>query len=267
MRGIREALAGLNDTTHLAQLSDATKGMREMLERMNTAARLAQLNDPMKGIRESLERMKAINLDGILGHISKQGWPMAYEAAATEIAISGDNTITIDATVLSCDEIRSVANEIADKVFGKVENLEEAVGEVVAAIQALRNPPLQKILTWFVFPLIVGLLLAIVKPFTDFYIEEHLAPNRRQIQKIQKHVIDSVGGGQHLDAFRLVSTAVLNVRSKPSNKAAILGKLRFGQVVVLVEKHKSWSLVAWSDDENGLQLQGWVFSRYLEKIR
>lgn len=66
--------------------------------------------------------------------------------------------------------------------------------------------------------------------------------------------------------YRLVSADILNVRLKPSNKATVLGKLYFGQVVMLVEKNRDWVLISWSDEDKGLALQGWVFSRYVEKL-
>jgi len=147
-------------------------------------------------------------------------------------------------------------------------NLEEAVAAIVSAIQAVRIPALEKILTWLIFPMIVGLLLSIVNPIADFYVKEHLAPNKKEIEKqIKKHVARSIRNTEQLSSFRLVSASVLNVRSRPSNEASILGRLQLAQVVVLFKRDKDWSIVAWSDDENGLQLQGWVFSRYLEKFR
>lgn len=35
---------------------------------------------------------------------------------------------------------------------------------------------------------------------------------------------------------------------------------------MLVEKNRDWVLISWSDEDKGLALQGWVFSRYVEKL-
>lgn len=40
----------------------------------------------------------------------------------------------------------------------------------------------------------------------------------------------------------------------------------FGKAVKLVKKDKDFALVLWTDKESGVEIQGWVFARYLAKF-
>ena len=78
--------------------------------------------------------------------------------------------------------------------------------------------------------------------------------------------MNSVKDTDQLRHYKIVSREILDVRFKPLPKSSVLGKLYFGQAVVIIEKRKKWSLVAWSDADQGIMLQGWVLSKYLSKI-
>ena len=267
MSGLKDSLEKIS-AIQANHLFEPMKRLSEALDAAR-AAQFADLKGPMSGLKDSLEKVGAIRIDSILDRISKEKWPLAYNASADDITISSDSTITVDSTTFTYEEIQDFANQIVDKVNAELSsNLEQGIAQIVSVIQAVRIPGLEKLLTWLVFPMIVGFLLSFVNPIADFYVKEHLAPKKKEIEKqLRNHVARSIGNTEQLNSFRFISANILNVRSRPSNKAQILGRLQFAQVVVLIKRDKDWSLVAWTDDENGLQLQGWVFSRYLQKFR
>jgi hypothetical protein len=271
--GLKNSMSSLADSLEKAKAVQSSH-LFEPMKRLSTvldaasAAQFAGLKNPMSGLADSLEKVRAIRLDNILDRISKEEWPLAYNVSADDITISSDSTITVDSTTFTYEEVRHLANEIVDRVdAGLANNLEQAIAQIVSAIQAVRTPAAEKLLSWLVFPLIVACIFSIVNPISDFYVKEYLASKKEIGKQLNKHVGRSIGRTEQLNSIRFISTTVLNVRSRPSNKAPILGRLQFAQVVVLIKRDKDWSLVAWTDDENELQLQGWVFSRYLQKFR
>ena len=73
--------------------------------------------------------------------------------------------------------------------------------------------------------------------------------------------------GLHLPSeYRIVTASKLNVRERPKRHSDIRGTLFAGDLVVIKKKKKNWCLVEYSNEETGIKIQGWVFSRYLRKI-
>lgn len=285
MKEYREAMKVLQLQDPMKEYREAMKSLQlqDLMKEAREAMRKAlQLYDPVKEFREAMtatqfhssmrevnDAFKALGIENILKTISREEWPLAYASPNGSITVNSNDTVTLDSTTLTCSEIQQIANEIADRTLSRsAEQLEFAITTLVAEIRALKNPALERILSLLVYPIIVALIFSIVNPITDFYIKESLSAEKREIEKkIKKHVLAATKDTATLDSYRLVSRTFLDVRANPSATSRPLGRLHFGQVVVLIEKRKDWSLVAWSDDENEVAVQGWVFSRYLGKFR
>jgi uncharacterized protein YeeX (DUF496 family) len=281
MKEIREAMKGLQLQDPLKEYREAMKAIQlhDPMKEVREAMAL-QLQNPLKEYREAMKAtqsamreitdgFKALGLENILRTISQQEWPLAHAAVDGGITVNADNTVTLDSTTLSCAEIQQIANEIADRSFNRsFKQIEDVVATLVAEIRALKNPPLEKFLSLLIYPIVVALIFSIVNPITDYYIKESLSAEKREVaKKIRKHVLASTNDIAALESYRLVSRKYLDVRANPSATSPSLGRLQFGQVVMLIEKRKDWSLVAWSDDETKVAIQGWVFSRYLGKFQ
>ena len=268
MKEMREAMKAAQYHDPMKEMREAMKALQyyDPMKEMWEAMKSLQFQDPMKEMREA---MKALQIDGLAEAMSPRSWPLAYETLVTEITICDDNTIAVGSTTLTRSEVQSLVDQIADRAFAQsTGRLEKAVAAIVAEIASLRNPTLEKLLTWLIFPIIVAAMFSIINPVADFYIKEALSVNERQMKKnIRKHVLASVDDSAQLDSYRFVSTKVLDVYLNPSAKSPVLGRIHFGQSLLLLEKNKAWSLVAWSDDDGSVALQGWVFSRYLSKFR
>lgn len=284
MKEVREAMKALQLQDPLKEYREAMKAIQlnDPMKEVREAMKALQLQDPLKEYREAMKAtqfhgsiqaansaLKALGLENILKTMSQQEWPLAHAGVDGGISVNADNTVTLNSTTLSCSEIQQIANEIADRTFNRSsEQIEYVITKLVAEIRALKNPALEKILSLLVYPIIVALIFSIVNPITDYYIKESLNAEKREVEKkIKKHVLSATEDSTTLNSFRLVSRKFLDVRVNPSATSPTLGRLYFGQVVVLIEKRKDWSLVAWSDDDNQLAVQGWVFSRYLSKFQ
>jgi hypothetical protein len=219
--------------------------------------------------KEAQIALKSLRMDSIINALSQDRWPLAYEADISDLMINNDNTISLGSKALSYAEIQEIVNQITDKAFNKAaKDFEQTLTSIIAEIRALKNPALEKILTWLVFPIIVGLIYSIINPITDYYIKAYLASDKRYTEKqIKKHAIRSVEDVAQLKFYRLVIREVISVRSKPLTKSPVFRKLYFGQPVILLAKKKNWALITWSDEGNDLMLQGWVLSKYLSKFK
>jgi hypothetical protein len=65
--------------------------------------------------------------------------------------------------------------------------------------------------------------------------------------------------------YRIVGKGNVVGYQAPKTKSARAGTLTLGQIVRLVQKKKQWCLVEWHDG-NGNEVQGWVKSKYLNRI-
>ena len=73
---------------------------------------------------------------------------------------------------------------------------------------------------------------------------------------------------QALEGFRVVTANTLNVRTRPARKSSPIGVLHLGDVVQVVRSsRRSWTLVEWTPPDGEARIRGWVFSRYLKKLR
>jgi hypothetical protein len=274
-----------------AQLSDSTRQMLKSIEAAQSslsignfakAIQSAQLNDATSKMLGSIrahsilaselssrEVPQTLGFENILKALSKQAWPLAYAPLDSDLVINADNTVTLNASTLSYQEIVNAANEIANKAHVRQsERLDQAITKLVTEIRALQNPVLERILTVLIFPIIVAFIFSFINPIADFYIKENLGAQKRELEKqIRKHVLSSSENFVQIDSYRLVTRSSLDVQAKPSAKSPTLGRVYWGNVVLLIEKRGDWSLVAWADDENDVAIQGWVYSRYLKKFR
>ena len=148
------------------------------------------------------------------------------------------------------------------------------VDRLFEAIKSTQDTKLQRLLWSILVPVLIGLVMAMVTPVSDFYVKKWLegSSSRQESTKVIKQearrAVDDV---RLISDYRFVDIAKekpLVVRTKPSAKAPRVGELRFSQVVYVVEttSKKDFTLVEWRSDDGTASLKGWVFSRYLKKF-
>jgi hypothetical protein len=262
------------DILKSVEIGGAVSALRGAMKSVEIGGGMRQYRDALKlaetsHLTRDFLQSNGTTIDGLVESITPSAWPVSYSDAVDSVAIRNDSTLSVGATTLHCSEIQGLVDQIADKAFKQSEsNIENAISAIIVEIRALRNPALEKILTYVLFPIIIGLIFAILNPIADYYIKERLTANERVEKKnIRKHIVTSIGDQVRLASYRFVSVKSLAVHLNPSAKSPTLEYLRFGQVVFLVEKGKDWSRVAWVDEDGNVAVQGWVFSRYLNKFR
>ena len=68
------------------------------------------------------------------------------------------------------------------------------------------------------------------------------------------------------DAPGFVSAQTLTLKAAPKARASVVAQLRFGQPVRVRETNRDFTLVACRAEDGEVELQGWVFSRYLRRF-
>lgn len=263
MEALANPMKGLHALTSL--LHDPLKEHREMM---------ATLVDPMKELREMMEAianpMKQFQatMANIIDPINlfQQSSSLTILKQMAEVELF---TTAIRSTEISAATINEISSEIfVSSANSESDNLESLLNNILLEIKALKEPKLQQLIVSYIFPLILTMLTIILAPIADYHIKAYLQSDKRLRNKVvNQQVVSSVPDREILSTLRYVSADTLNVRSKPSVKSAILGYFHYGYVVHIIRKEKNWSLVEWTDQESGLQVTGWVNTRYLKRFR
>lgn len=191
---------------------------------------------------------------------------------AAEAAGAGDDTF--EDFGLEQREQAAVAFEALVQEAEQAPTPEARVDRIIEAIKSTKDSTLQKILWFILIPVLIGLVMSVVNPVSDFYVKKWLegTSSRQEATKVIKHEArNAVDDLRLISDYRFVDVAKdkpLVVRAKPGAKAARIGELRFSQVIYVVEttKDKDFTLVEWRSEDGTSSVKGWVFSRYLKKF-
>ena len=287
MKSIRESLGIASDPLKahreaMEQISDPMKSIRESLGLASDPLKahreaMEQISDPMKSIRESMAlAVGAIKIPAnpisALMNLEKHLQPLNVIKdfalnASNDICIDDFGQISLSSKRIAVTELQNISNEVFVNSAKGLSNLEDILNNLISEIKKQNDPLTQKVLMWFVYPLIVGLCLAFINPVVGNYVKGKITSNKREVAKeLKVQAKASINDLSALTSLRYVSADILNVRSGPSNKSDLIGSLRFSSAVLVIKKQKSWTLIEWRDSENDVFIKGWVFSRYLSKF-
>lgn len=178
---------------------------------------------------------------------------------------------TIDFSVFESNERAAQETKQAAHVITQAateqESFQKAIECIVHAIQAQQKPSVQLMLWLFFRKIMDWLIAAAIGAAMSHYSAAVLGESPQAAKKaVQEEARAAVGSPQLLLDYRFVSAQVLIVRQNPRARSPEIGRLHFGRMVKLLEWKKDFSLVQWTDPKSGVEMQGWVFSRYLNKF-
>lgn len=288
MKEIRESVMALQMQGPLKEIRESIKvlQMRHPLEEFRESMLAVQAQDPLKEFRESMRTLQMRDpfkevrdalgarpprdsLGELVKGISDHRWSGLLEGHS-EIAVRADGQVSIGAVSVSQTEVQGIARQVIDDAFDEdSRSIEEQIDRILVELRALREPAVQRILAWLIYPVIVGLVLSVVNPVAEFYIKGELSSgDKRQVVKdVSKAITSEVDAPKRLRSFRVVTATALNVRQDNSTKSTIVGTLHLGDVVEIVEKKRKWALVRWESTDGNTSMRGWVYSRYLRIIK
>lgn len=163
-------------------------------------------------------------------------------------------------------EIDETGRKLANEVLTEV-SAEGAFRKFVDSLRGL--DPLKQFFLIVIFgPMIVGIVLSVVNPVSDYYVRKWLSDSPQGAEKQAKaRVVNEAGGMIVLGEYRLViARPSLVIRESPAALGKKMGSLEFGTAVRSVKEQEAFTLVEWRG-EGDVILAGWVFTRYLKKFR
>ncbi|WP_298848179.1 SH3 domain-containing protein [uncultured Salinicola sp.] len=260
----------------IAALGDPLKEHREMMAAMGNPLKdhremIAAMADPLKEFRESIAAIQNPfkNLSAAIASIDSLR--LLKDVAldiGQNLSFEPDGQILFESKRLAISELQSLSYQVIhDSSVEPSGSLEESLNNLVDEIRAQRDPAIQKLLMWFICPLIIAVIVSFLNPVVDCRIKSYLSEDKRSLsKKIESKAAASVVD-RFLTDFRYVSADVLNVRYSASKKAETVGYLHFGYAVIVISREKNWTLIEWSDPDSEIRINGWVFSRYLAKFK
>ncbi|WP_431049667.1 SH3 domain-containing protein [Roseateles sp. L2-2] len=146
--------------------------------------------------------------------------------------------------------------------------LQDALNQILAAIDRNQQPRLQLYLVGVLLPILLMAFNLVLAPVADFHLKQALEAtkpeNKKGVQVVARQAVSDV---RLLKELRFVGAKRLQVMASARARGAVVGQLRFGQVVRVVEKERDFTLIVWKSEDGKAELQGWVFSRYLERFK
>ena len=175
-----------------------------------------------------------------------------------------DGSLTLDGEAITIEEIEDALAAFFTRI--------REVGSDLALVVGRWRRPVRALIVHIVIPLLVsysvGLYLAAQSSQELQQLQRHFdaqnAATRREVVK----AAGAVTAPSAVDLqWRVVTGDGLRVRGRPSTKAPIKTTLRIGTVVRFIEKRGRWTRIQF-DIQNAEELvEGWVFNKYLTRVR
>ena len=277
----REMMASIADPVQehrelMKSLADPLGEHREMLATIADPLKehrtlMASLADPLEEFRASIAGIPnplkelSTSITGIGSFELLRN--VAFEIGG-DLSFDAEGLISVASKRMAVSDLQDLSYQVIhDSSLEPSGTLEELLNNLINEIRSQKDPLTQKLLMWFVYPLIVAVIVSFINPVVNNYVESHLNEDKRSLsKKIEENARRSVADGSVLKDFRYVTADTLNVRSSSTQKSKTIGLLYFGYAVIIIDRQKSWTLVEWNDPESEVRISGWVFSRYLAKF-
>lgn len=116
-----------------------------------------------------------------------------------------------------------------------------------------------------IFHLIILLISPIFLPFQEAYNEWISQPGTHLIKYIKKEIKSEYVEKEAYVNIRIVKRDNLKVKRSSRVDSETLYTLNFGNLVELIDKKRNWARIRITNYDSEV-IEGWVFTRYLEKI-
>ena len=262
-------------------------GMNKLSEAMNGIAGVDVISDASRFFEQELKTISAQQemLDALrrqsFGGLSVADFTRQLEEANPAIRVMEEARKSLDRLLPTFGNIDFSQFEVSEideqdtkraartitQDAAQEGSFQEAVERIVVAILAQQKPTV-RLMLWVIFRKVVDMLIAgAIGAAMGHYAPAVLGESPQAAKKaVQESARNAVGSRHLLVEYRYVSTTVLIVRQNPRARSPEVGRLSFGKAVKVLKKETDFTLVLWTDQESGAEIQGWVFSRYLSKF-
>jgi len=186
-----------------------------------------------------------------------------------EIQLHSDGSVSLSAYTMTQVEITDIIGNIINEAFEKYDNkLNEVTDSILKEVNSIKEPRKIKIINLFIISILFPIVLQFLSPFINIYVGNIISKNKKFFRKyISNQLITQIDDDQRLNYLRIITANNIEVRSKASCKSKFITRLKFGEIVLVVNKKRDWSFIQKFNDDGDIIIQGWVFSRYLKKLK
>ncbi|MBZ8140651.1 hypothetical protein CLD22_12165 [Rubrivivax gelatinosus] len=230
----------------------------------SAAEQALKWSDPHKELSGALERFRdSLDISSARALLES----MAKASEAFEIGRLLEDAAQFGESDAACEDVAHLVLDVTEGI-SKASTVQEAVDQIVQAIQATKEPLHQRLVFACLVPILIAIVFAFINPVGDFYVKRWLdgTPKQETTKQVKEAAREAVGDVRVLNEFRFVSTQILAMINGPKARAPVVGQLRFGQTVRVLERKQDFTLVVWRSEDGKVELQGWVFSRYLKRF-
>ncbi|MEY2577102.1 MAG: hypothetical protein QOF80_2589 [Verrucomicrobiota bacterium] len=251
LAGIRNSLLAAQEESNrfVARVSAATVASLRSLQQP-----LLDLNEYFRTIHDRIAEPYVAQVSAI--QKAAQGIATIYEFARPDV-FAGEND-EAEELLVSDDELAALFATAFPDEAGPIdaETFERGVETIVTAINSTKDSRLQKAIAQYAFPLLLFLLTIFLpgqKP------KELPSTDQSQNPVIKSHREPRARVGRHKEhqGIAVVTATILNVREKHSGRSRIVGKLKSGERVRIIQRQGAWTEVETN------RARGWVVTIYL----
>jgi len=234
--------------------------LQNVLENLNTDKYWNDTFDWLNNLYHSIQDLSKID------DLKETATNILENYSSTDLKIGNDGTISVLGEMVSIDEINNeVQSFLKANIYLPSQNkIRDFLNNLIAKIRQLKKP-----IQFVLIHIILQLFLNVMSVYVYHLVETKLNPpkfSKREIIKKIRGVTQQKFDLEQLKNHRIVSANILNVRDKPDHQSRKIDKLSLGQVVKVIEKKRNWTLIEYHYENSDDIFNGWVFTRYLEKI-
>lgn len=229
-------------------------------------ARTAELVEtwprPFQEVQRALEQFQGSISSRAAASLLRSFESASFNEALRELDASGPFDFNVDVRPQAEQSVREMVSEASGQ-----STPEALLSEILEAIKKIPDSRLQKVVCVVFIPLLLMLISVALAPVSDFYIKKWLeGPKQEAKKQVVEAASAAIGDLRILAEHRFVTAKTLVVRLNPSSRSPAVADLHFGQTVRVLRKQKDFTLVLWTGPGGNEQIQGWVYSRYLNRF-
>ena len=214
-------------------------------------------------ILSSLKKIE-MSVDSVLKHYNN-----IPQYQNGEVEFHSDGTISLSEYSVTQVEITDLIGNIINEAFEKHDKkLNEVTDSILKEVKSIKESKKYTIINLIIFSIIFPIILQFLSPFINIYVDNFLFKNKKFFRKyISNQLITQIEDSKRLNYLRIITAKNIEVRSKASRKSEFIAYLKFGEIVFVINNIRDWSYIQKFNEDGDIIIQGWVFSRYLKKLK
>lgn len=189
---------------------------------------------------------------------------LADEISYDDIDISNDGIVSVDGQSITASDLNATVFD-----FFNLTTKDSSPESIFSHIRKLKRPA-QQIIIWILDHIFVALVVTIMGNVYTADIQNFLSTSPLRSKREVTQTIKNLPQGIYVNefkGFRVVTADVLNIREKPNMKALIIGKVKRGNLVRIIQKKKNWTKVEVENSDSDSAEIGWVTTRHIVRIK